>query len=59
MAPHYPLNERAKWYEGAQLRTTSQLVGRADKLEEIIKSLGVQDLHHPKLIALTGIGGIG
>lgn len=59
VSPHYPLNKQAKWYEGADLHSTSQLVGRADKLEEIINSLQVQDIHRPKIIALTGIGGIG
>ena len=59
VAPHYPLNKQAKWYEGADLHCTSQLVGRADKLEEIINSLRLQDIHRPRVIALTGIGGIG
>ena len=59
VAPHYPLNKQAKWYEGADLHSTGQLVGRADQLENIINSLQVQDIHHPKIIALTGIGGIG
>ena len=59
VAPHYPLKESGKWYEGSDLRTSSHLVGRANMLEEIVKSLEVQDRSAPKLVALTGIGGIG
>ena len=58
MAPRYPLPENTKWYEGTPLRATSQLVGRVDTLGKIIESLEEHD-NSPKLIALTGIGGIG
>ena len=59
VAPHYPPNKNTKWYKGSELRDTSLLVGRVDTLDAIMNSLRANDLTLPKLIALTGIGGIG
>ncbi|KAL8840890.1 MAG: hypothetical protein Q9170_001154 [Blastenia crenularia] len=57
VAPHYPLNEHSKWYEGRNLRNLSQLVGRTDHLKQIIDSLQQPDAF--QVIALTGTGGAG
>ena len=59
VAPHYPLNKGWKWYEGTDLRMTSQLVGRTEALDSIMQSLQIQKFSSPRLIAVTGIGGIG
>ncbi|KAL8721376.1 MAG: hypothetical protein Q9225_001923 [Loekoesia sp. 1 TL-2023] len=58
VAPHYPLNERSRWYEGNNLHNKSQLVGRTDTLQEIIDSFQHPD-PRSQIIAVTGIGGIG
>ena len=47
------------WYEGPDLRGVSQLVGRQVMLKTIVNSIGEEETSLPKLIALTGIGGIG
>ncbi len=44
---------------GSELHNASQLIGRVDTLEEIMDSLELEDQTIPRLIALTGIGGIG
>lgn len=59
VAPHYPPSNGSKWYEGTELRNASQLVGRVDTLEEIMDNLQFGNVTEPRLIALTGIGGIG
>ena len=59
VAPHYPPATGSKWYEGTKLRNTSQLIGRTETIEEIMNSLKTEDETVPRLIALTGIGGIG
>ena len=59
VAPHYPPVNGSKWYEGSELRSASQLIGRVETLEEIVDSLRSENEAVPRLIALTGIGGIG
>ena len=59
VAPHYPPVNGSKWYEGSELRSASQLIGRVETLEEIEDSLRSENEDVPRLIALTGIGGIG
>ena len=59
VAPHYPPMNGSKWYEGSELRSASQLIGRVETLEEIMDSLHFENNALPRLIALTGIGGIG
>ncbi|KAM0798684.1 hypothetical protein BDR22DRAFT_823158 [Usnea florida] len=59
VAPHYPPVKGSKWYEGFELRNASQLIGRVETLEEIMDSLRFENEAAPRLIALTGIGGIG
>ena len=58
-APHYPPANGSKWYEGSELHNASQLIGRINTLEEIMDSLQFENETMPRLIALTGIGGIG
>ncbi|KAL8989972.1 MAG: hypothetical protein Q9169_008238 [Polycauliona sp. 2 TL-2023] len=55
VAPRYPVNENSAWYEGANLRTSSQLVGRTETLQNIVESLQ-QDNPQPRTVALTGMG---
>ena len=59
VAPHYPPVKGRNWYEGSQLRSASQLIGRVETLEEIMGSLRIENEAVPRLIDLTGIGGIG
>ena len=59
VAPHYPPVNGSKWYEGSELRSASQLIGRVETLEEIMDSFRFENEAVPRLIALTGIGGIG
>ena len=59
VAPHYPPVNGSKWYEGSELRSASHLIGRVETLEEIVDSLRSENEAVPRLIALTGIGGIG
>ena len=59
VAPHYPPANGTRWYVGSELHNASQLVGRVDTLEEIMDSLELENQTIPRLIALTGIGGIG
>ncbi len=59
VAPHYPPANGSKWYEGTGLRNASQLIGRVNTLEEIMDNLNFENGTVPRLIALTGIGGIG
>ena len=59
VAPHYPPVNGSKWYEGSELRSASQLIGRVETLKEIMNSLDSENKAAPRLIALTGIGGIG
>ncbi|KAI9870960.1 MAG: hypothetical protein M1830_003586 [Pleopsidium flavum] len=58
-APGYPLASNTKFYEGSDLRAASQLVGRTEALQEIMSLLTIDGPPIPKMIALTGIGGIG
>ncbi|KAL8938801.1 MAG: hypothetical protein Q9216_003701 [Gyalolechia sp. 2 TL-2023] len=58
VAPRYPLNESSKWYEGSNLRNSSRLIGRTATLQDVIESLEQNDTQ-PRIIALTGVGGIG
>ncbi len=47
------------WYEGPDLRGTSQLVGRGVTLKTIRDTVKEGTTSLPRFIALTGIGGIG
>ena len=61
-APHFPPPAGKKWYEGRELREEleqSRFIGRSNELQQIIDRIGEPSKSLPKLVALTGSGGIG